>query len=379
MPPQPRSAPGLALAFALSWAAGCSQDAAPSSSSMDSGVRPDARAPDAAEGGQPHTRRDASPFAAADASGNAADEGASSDAGPPRDAGEPAVPDSLAETGLYVPGSTSELAPGVLAFTPRYPLWSDGAEKRRWLLLPEGAQIDTGDMDAWRFPTGTKLWKEFAQDGKRLETRLLWKTDQGWYAVAFVWNEAETEAVAATRGAKDVRGTSHDVPRRTACGECHDGSPDFVLGASAIQLSHGGPGATLQSLAAAGTLSAAPDAHFALPDTPAWNALGYLHSNCGSCHNPRSITWDMLDLDLWLRVGELSAPEDTQSYETTLGVALTEAGGALELRVAPGDAAASGLVSRMSSRGDERAMPPLASEQVDEAGIALISRWIDDL
>jgi hypothetical protein len=307
---------------------------------------------------------------------SAAADAAIADAG---DAARADMPQALAETGLYAPGSTSELAEGVVAYAPRYELWSDGALKQRWLLLPAGTQIDTSDMDAWRFPTGTKIWKEFGRDGRRLETRLIWKTDEGWFRVAFVWNDAETAALAAPQGEDDVRGTDHDVPQRTACGDCHDGQPDFVLGVSALQLAHDGPGVTLQTLVAEGKLSQAPTGDLALPDDDAWNALGYLHANCGSCHTPSSITWDKVDLDLWLRTAELGSIAETRSYQSTVGVALTDTAGPLASRIAPGDPAASGLVLRMQSRGNEAAMPPLASEHVDEAGVALVSTWIQDL
>ena len=41
--------------------------------------------------------------------------------------------------------------------SPRYPLWSDGAEKQRYLSLPPGTQIDTSNMDDWKFPVGTRV------------------------------------------------------------------------------------------------------------------------------------------------------------------------------------------------------------------------------
>jgi hypothetical protein len=295
------------------------------------------------------------------------------------DASMPVLPMTLAETGLYVEGSTSELAPGVQAFAPRYPLWSDAADKQRWLLLPAGAQIDTSDMDDWQFPVGTKVWKEFARDGMRLETRLLWKTETGWFRMAFVWNDDETEAIAAPRGATDVRGTMHNVPTRSECRECHDGRSDTLLGVSAIQLAHDGPGVTLQGLQQAGLLSDPPAAEPRLPDGEQWNALGYLHANCGSCHNPISITWDKLDLELWLPVAEIADATTTRSYLSTIGVALTDTASANSYRIAAGDPGASGLVERMQLRGDNLAMPPLASELVDEQGVALISSWIEGL
>ena len=339
---------------------------------------PDASLPSSDAGGQSPHADAAAPVMDASAPLDATLADATADA-TADDGGGPVLPETLAESGLYAPGSTSELAPGVMAYAPRYELWSDGAEKQRWLLLPAGTQIDTSDMDAWQFPVGTKLWKEFARDGKRLETRLVWNTDEGWFRMAFVCKDAESEAVAAPNGQDDVRDTEHDVPQRTACGECHDGQPDFVLGLSAIQLAHDGPGLTLAQLVADGLRSAPPTADLELPDTEEWNTLGYLHANCGSCHSPRSIVWDKVDLDLWLRASELASVADTRSYQSTVGVALTDTGGSLSLRIAPGDPAASGLVLRMNTRGDETAMPPLASERVDESGIALVSSFIEGL
>src|SRR5687767_4958187 len=75
--------------------------------------------------------------------------------------------ESLGSTGLFSDLATEQLSPGVRAYRPRYELWSDGAEKRRWILLPEGERIDTSNMDDWVFPVGTKLWKEFSRDGTR--------------------------------------------------------------------------------------------------------------------------------------------------------------------------------------------------------------------
>ena len=43
-----------------------------------------------------------------------------------------ALPARLSDTGLYEPGTTRVRA-DVLAYSPQYPLWSDGATKRRWL------------------------------------------------------------------------------------------------------------------------------------------------------------------------------------------------------------------------------------------------------
>src|SRR5262245_39533044 len=59
------------------------------------------------------------------------------------------LPKRLADTGLYRPGSTTQVQPENLPFSPQYPLWSDGATKRRWLHIPSGRAIDASRPDEW--------------------------------------------------------------------------------------------------------------------------------------------------------------------------------------------------------------------------------------
>ncbi|HUQ06594.1 MAG TPA: hypothetical protein VM261_29025, partial [Kofleriaceae bacterium] len=94
---------------------------------------------------------------------------ADADVDAPTDAGidGPFVaPTMLSETGLYANIGTKTVASDVHEFVPRWQLWSDAAVKRRWIYLPPGSKIDTSDMDFWKFPTGTKLWKEFSRGGR---------------------------------------------------------------------------------------------------------------------------------------------------------------------------------------------------------------------
>src|SRR5690349_19811834 len=103
------------------------------------------------------------------------------------------LPQHLADTGLYVAGGTT-VRPDVLPFSPQYPLWSDGAAKRRWIWLPPGARIDATQPDAWDFPRGTRLWKEFAH-GRAIETRYLERAADGsWNFGSYVWNAEGTDA-----------------------------------------------------------------------------------------------------------------------------------------------------------------------------------------
>jgi hypothetical protein len=112
---------------------------------------------------------------------------------PPANRTPPAA--SLSETGLYSDITAKTIAPSNLMFSPQYPLWTDGAGKKRWIYLPPGRSIDARRVDDWVFPVGTKLWKEFSF-GKRVETRYLEKVRKRvWSYATYAWKEDESAAV----------------------------------------------------------------------------------------------------------------------------------------------------------------------------------------
>ncbi|HEX6242524.1 MAG TPA: hypothetical protein VFZ61_16540 [Polyangiales bacterium] len=315
----------------------------------------DAAEPEASEAGADELdASDPAPDAAT------ADSGDSLDAGAAR----------LSETGLYADIAKGVLASGVVPFQPQGALWSDGADKQRWVYLPEGTRIDSTDMDAWRFPVGTKLWKEFALQGKRLETRLLEKTgDETWTQVAFQWNDAQTDALALPDGAKNVAGGTHDIPSTKDCKRCHEGVADIAIGFTAMLLAHDGPGVTLSGLAQAGQLTQAPTSALSVPGTSEEKqALLYLHANCGNCHNDRTFISNVTDVDYSLKHDMLTAVDQTNAYRTIQR----------DLRRS-GSVAKSQLIRRMEFRGIQGQMPPIASEQVDQAGLALVRSWVSTL
>lgn len=291
------------------------------------------------------------------------------------------LPERLSDTGLYTNLEREELAPEVVPYTPRFSLWSDGSEKRRWIALPEGRRIDTSDMDDWIFPEGTKLWKEFTVDGKRTETRLLAKSgpsESDWSAVSYVWNAEGTDALAAPFGASNSHDTAHDVPAASECSACHGGRRSFVLGFSAIQLAEPAPPGELDlaQLMDGGRLTHPPDVPPVVPGTAREvNVLGYLHANCSSCHNQArparrgARCFDPQDdLDFTLAVDQLDEPASTPTYRTAVGGV-----------IAPGNPAESRLLELVGNRGFFRQMPPLATEQVDAAAVAELRAWIEGL
>lgn len=293
------------------------------------------------------------------------------------------APPTLAGTGLFAEGSTHGLAPDVRRYRPRFELVGDGAGKDRFVKLPRGATIDTTDMDDWQFPRGTKLWKDFARDGHTIETRYLEKVGDGagedaWLAVAYVWNAEGTDALLAIDGVEKANGTSHEVPPARRCRACHGGTRSFVLGYSAVQL--GGAAekeeSELRALAREGRLSEPPRGDYALPARgDAHAALGYLHANCGHCHNrhrPSRTGARCFDprtsFDLSLRTTELGALATTGPYRTAIGDVIV-----------PGAPEDSALYRRFTGASVLPRMPALGTNDVDRDGAALLARWIRSL
>lgn len=295
---------------------------------------------------------------------------------PVDDAAVAKLPERLSQTGLYASGSVEVLAPAVRAYRPRFELWSDGASKRRWVSLPPGARIDTSDMDTWQFPVGTKLWKEFTRDGTRVETRLLQRLSEGWIGLAYIWQKDGSDAVAAPYGAIDVLGTPHNVPASNECDGCHAGRGSHALGFSAVQLAHEAEAdeLNLDELVRLQLVSRAPAVAPSVPGNDLEQAaLGYLHANCSHCHNasrPKRSGARCFDpeknIDFLLRAAEEPNVSATGTYRT-----------AIDDYLEPGHPDDSRIIELMNQRGRFRQMPPLASEVVDTAAVALLRRWIE--
>jgi hypothetical protein len=206
-------------------------------------------------------------------------------------------PLALSEVGLYPdlrePERASERA---IAYEPRYPLWSNGSQKQRFVVLPEGTIVDTS-VQPWSWPDGSLLFKTFAfQDeeapgGLRYaETRLLRKSAERWEYAAYAWREDRSDAelldgVRATEldaiGPEGERFV-HEVPSRRQCRTCHESARSAVLGFDALQLG----GQELERLLDARILDDLPEPEeiSAERDETAW-VLGYVTGNCVHCHN----------------------------------------------------------------------------------------------
>ena len=107
-------------------------------------------------------------------------------------------------------------------------------------------------------------------------------------------------------------------------------------------------------------------------------ALGYLHANCGNCHNAYGIKF-INPFRMRLSVFD-TTPESTDTWKTAVNVPVEKfVLPGVERRIAPKNPTGSCVHQRMSIRGTTQQMPPIATKIVDDAGVAKIAAWIDTL
>jgi mono/diheme cytochrome c family protein len=105
-------------------------------------------------------------------------------------------------------------------------------------------------------------------------------------------------------------------------------------------------------------------------------ALGYLHGNCGTCHNAQG-PLASLGMELDFRV---AAPAEAPAPALASAVGVPsrfQVGDALHAaRIEPGRPAASVLFQRLATRNPFVQMPALGTRAVDEEALALVEAWI---
>jgi glucose/arabinose dehydrogenase/mono/diheme cytochrome c family protein len=172
----------------------------------------------------------------------------------PKDDNPAKFPTKLSETGLFTSVPEHRPHPALIPYSVNAALWSDGAEKERFIALPGLTQIDFTTSRGWNFPEGTVLVKMFslntaAAGRRRIETRLLTKQQGQWYGYSYLWNDGQTDAdlVAAegtdrsfevrdSRAPGGQRRQTWHYPSRTECMVCHSRAANFVLGPSLLQM-----------------------------------------------------------------------------------------------------------------------------------------------
>ena len=308
--------------------------------------------------------------------------------------------------GLFKDAGGRAASDGLTPYALNTALFSDYAEKFRWVHLPPGVKAGWRDTGVLDLPVGAVLVKTFAypadfrapdKDVKLVETRLLIHRASGWVPLTYVWNTEGTSAVLKRAGARlpisftDAHGAkvsfSYAVPNVNQCKECHqvDGALQ-PIGPKARNLNgdfayDGGAENQLAHWTRTGILAGAPSpssvpvvAHATDEKAPvAERARAYLDANCGHCHNARGIANNSgLFLD-W---------EQTDPVARGLGkrpVAAGRASGDLDYDIAPGQPDKSILVHRMESRDPGVMMPELGRALVHDEGLKLVREYVKSL
>ncbi len=296
-------------------------------------------------------------------------------------------------------------ADGVTPYDLVTPLFSDYAQKYRFVKLPAGQSARYADTDAFDFPVGTVIAKTFAYPSGQgesegalqlIETRILLRGDDGWVGLPYIWNEQQTEATLAIAGGqRDVawvhvdgsaRLLDYRVPNANQCKGCHRTRDREMLpvGPRAGLLNrpydyeHGSEN-QLAFWSRTGRLEGAPDPEQA-PRWPVWNApesgsldhraRAWLDINCAHCHNPEGpARTSGLDLRF-----EQTQPTMWGVHKSP--VAAGRGAGDRLVDIAPGSPEESILLYRLESVDPGEMMPELGRSVVHEEGVALIREWI---
>lgn len=307
-------------------------------------------------------------------------------------------PQTLSETGLFADLSDLSPAPGLLPYQPNLKFWSDHADKKRWFGIPNGSGLMTWQMEGpWSYPTGMVWVKHFdlaltrgnPATNKRLETRVIVQQDDGVYGVTYRWNEEETEAFLVANGGDsfdlsiDDGGSPHtqtwELPSRASCLTCHDNRP---LSFNTRQLNldqsiHGFSGNLVKLLSDGGYFdnTPAPTAmlpYHVRPDETAYpleqRVRSYLDVNCSYCHESGGSVsgfWDARESLTLEQTGLINVDP------------VVNGGDPLNKYVVPLDPTHSVLLHRVSATPPFTRMPPLATSELDQEGIQLLTDWIN--
>lgn len=315
------------------------------------------------------------------------------------DVGTGSFPEKLSDTGAFADVETLTVNPGLVAYEPTVPFWSDHAIKTRWFALPDLiSRFGFNPEGNWSLPAGAVWMKHFDLElergnpatRKRIETRFLVRNSNGVYGVSYKWNEEQTDATLVPAGGDTFtinileNGNSIaqtvEIPSRSACLSCHTDVGGRALSFNTAQLNRngtfGGGGNQLLRLNDAGYLDqvvssiAGLPRHFAADNadvTLESRVRSYLEVNCVQCHQPGgsgTSTWDARSL---LRLDETGL---------LLGVPTNGGSDPDNRLVVPGDSAHSVLLQRMKAGNGFTRMPPIGSHVLDEQAINLVTSWI---
>lgn len=294
-----------------------------------------------------------------------------------------ALPQRLSDFGLFEDWEKRQgLHSSAHRYVPRFPLWTNGSDKERFVSLPWGSQIEVSGR-GWTFPVGTLFFKGFSYEMSGgplvIETRVIRIDADGVTYGAYLWDETGADAQlldgkSIERVPVEAEGDSfeHSVPNRLQCRMCHESAEDPILGFDALRLdipSEGGAETQLQSLVRKGLFRREPEPVAFSAEGRLGEVLGYLEGNCVHCHNGGEGANASFDLRADVAVENLVGVET--SSELLHGVRVVAG--------SPEDSVLYQALLAEPSAMDSQAMPPLGVQRRDDESIQMIRDWILDL
>ncbi|MEL6820790.1 MAG: NPCBM/NEW2 domain-containing protein, partial [Calditrichota bacterium] len=319
-------------------------------------------------------------------------------------------PAALSALGVFTDLSTLTPIPGLIPYSVNSPLWSDRAEKKRWIALPNDGSHDTppeqiifDSEENWQLPPGTVLVKHFELPvdennpavTKRLETRFF-VIDQngGAYGLTYRWNadgtdaylllDGETRDLTVTRANGTTYTQTWEFPSRQQCMDCHNSVAGHVLGIKTRQLNrtytYPSTGVTSNQLETWNHLNMFTS-DIGLPeDYPKSSSLddgftsvehrvrSYMDANCGFCHRPNGVEGAFDARSRTALYDQMMINELVVSHASPPGMEVID----------PGNPSSSVLFLRDNSIGNDK-MPPVGKNIIHSEYIQELSAWISSL
>ena len=273
------------------------------------------------------------------------------------------------------------------------PLFTDYAEKQRFIYLPTNGKMKVEEGGRVKFPVGTALVKSFGYpdaSGKLdiIETRLLLHRAEGWVALPYVWRADGSDAELKLGGARvpatirhareKDQAISYAVPNKNQCKQCHSSDSKIEpIGPNwqNMVFANVGDKQRFAKLASFPKSDLAADAVWNDPKSGSVEkrALAYLKINCGHCHRPTGSASnsglffdDMIGGDAAMGVGKRP-------------VAAGRGSGNFDFVIEPGHPERSILLYRLKSTDPGIAMPEVGRATVHKEGVALLEQWISEM
>lgn len=311
------------------------------------------------------------------------------------------MPSQLSDTGCFLDLETLAPGPDLIPYDVNSALWTDGAFKPRYMVVPSTKQIRTEDDGTWTFPEGSVLIKVFGfefnaddpQSRRAVETRFMVRHDGRWEYSTYQWNDEGTEAELLSERKTVVYTVQGEpleylFPEYDDCISCHGAAINDVLGpkTSQINRSRDYDGLVSNQLLAMAEIDLleleegeeidpATEPRMANPHadegTLEEQARAYLDANCAHCHRPDGFADSGdhgLDFRYEVPLAESGICDPMKYFPDWVGLP----------RVAPGDPEGSGIMQRFVI-DDVLRMPSIGTSTVDPFGVELLSDWIRQL